>query len=103
MPFALGEIVRIFEGGSDRSIWPVLFLYVTLRFLQGSGGLAALRDVGSEAVLQRCDTERFQCLWTPVMQYSDRGNPPLILWSSESKHSPEMSQLAFDHLLLLFV
>ncbi|KAJ7128881.1 mitochondrial half-size ABC transporter [Mycena crocata] len=69
MPFALGEIVRIFEGGSDRSIWPVLLLYVLLRFLQGSGGLAALRD----------------CLWTPVMQYSDR----------------EMSQLAFDHLLQL--
>ncbi|KAJ7675100.1 ABC transporter type 1, transmembrane domain-containing protein [Mycena rosella] len=69
MPFALGELVRIFEGESDRSIWPVLFLYVALRFLQGSGGLAALRD----------------CLWTPVMQYSDR----------------EMSQLAFDHLLQL--
>ncbi|KAJ6558561.1 mitochondrial half-size ABC transporter [Mycena vulgaris] len=69
MPFALGEIVRIFERGSDRSVWPVLFLYVGLRFLQGSGGLAALRD----------------CLWTPVMQYSDR----------------EMSQLAFDHLLQL--
>ncbi|KAJ7078899.1 hypothetical protein B0H15DRAFT_859656 [Mycena belliarum] len=69
IPFALGEIVRIFESGSDRSIWPVLFLYVLLRFLQGSGGLAALRD----------------CLWTPVMQYSDR----------------EMSQLAFDHLLQL--
>ncbi|KAJ6495556.1 mitochondrial half-size ABC transporter [Mycena vitilis] len=69
MPFALGEIVRIFEGGSNRSVWPVLFLYVTLRFLQGSGGLAALRD----------------CLWTPVMQYSDR----------------EMSSLAFDHLLQL--
>ncbi|KAJ7497117.1 mitochondrial half-size ABC transporter [Mycena latifolia] len=69
IPFALGEIVRIFERGSDQSIWPILFLYVMLRFLQGSGGLAALRD----------------CLWTPVMQYSDR----------------EMSQLAFDHLLQL--
>ncbi|KAJ7251778.1 hypothetical protein B0H12DRAFT_1118861 [Mycena haematopus] len=69
MPFALGEIVRIFEGNSHQSIWPVLFLYVALRFLQGSGGLAALRD----------------CLWTPVMQYSDR----------------EMSALAFDHLLQL--
>ncbi|KAJ7502784.1 hypothetical protein B0H11DRAFT_1986327 [Mycena galericulata] len=69
LPFALGEIIRIFEGGSDRSLWPVLLTYVMLRFLQGSGGLAALRD----------------CLWTPVMQYSDR----------------EMSQLAFDHLLNL--
>ncbi|KAJ7039240.1 mitochondrial half-size ABC transporter [Mycena alexandri] len=69
IPFALGEIIRIFETGSDRSIWPILLLYVMLRFLQGSGGLAALRD----------------CLWTPVMQYSDR----------------EMSSLAFDHLLQL--
>ncbi|KAJ7755708.1 mitochondrial half-size ABC transporter [Mycena maculata] len=69
LPFALGEIIRIFEGSSDRSIWLVLLVYVALRFLQGSGGLAALRD----------------CLWTPVMQYSDR----------------EMSQLAFDHLLNL--
>ncbi|KAJ6593694.1 hypothetical protein B0H19DRAFT_31568 [Mycena capillaripes] len=69
MPFALGEVVGILEGGSDRSVWPVLFLYVMLRFLQGSGGLAALRD----------------CLWTPVMQYSDR----------------EMSALSFDHLLQL--
>ncbi|KAF7315316.1 ABC transporter protein [Mycena indigotica] len=69
VPFTLGEIVRIFEGTSQRSVWPVLLLYVLLRFLQGSGGLAALRD----------------CLWTPVMQYSDR----------------QMSQLAFDHLLQL--
>ncbi|KAJ7188480.1 mitochondrial half-size ABC transporter [Mycena filopes] len=69
IPFALGEIIHIFETGSDRSIWPILLLYVMLRFLQGSGGLSALRD----------------CLWTPVMQYSDR----------------EMSSLAFDHLLQL--
>ncbi|KAJ7782869.1 mitochondrial half-size ABC transporter [Mycena metata] len=69
IPFALGEIIRIFETGSERSVWPILLLYVMLRFLQGSGGLAALRD----------------CLWTPVMQYSDR----------------EMSSLAFDHLLQL--
>ncbi|KAJ7048177.1 hypothetical protein C8F01DRAFT_1268287 [Mycena amicta] len=69
VPFTLGEIVKIFEGTSQRSVWPVLLFYVLLRFLQGSGGLAALRD----------------CLWTPVMQYSDR----------------QMSQLAFDHLLQL--
>ncbi|KAF7321485.1 ABC transporter protein [Mycena kentingensis (nom. inval.)] len=69
LPFTLGEIVRIFDGTSTRSVWPVLLFYVLLRFLQGSGGLAALRD----------------CLWTPVMQYSDR----------------QMSQLAFDHLLQL--
>ncbi|KAJ6497879.1 mitochondrial half-size ABC transporter [Mycena sanguinolenta] len=69
MPFALGHVVNILESNSNKSIWPALLLYVVLRFLQGSGGLAALRD----------------CLWTPVMQYSDR----------------EMSALAFDHLLQL--
>ncbi|KAL1735633.1 hypothetical protein EV714DRAFT_243749 [Schizophyllum commune] len=56
IPFALGELVNIFEGTSTRSPWPILFGYVGLRFLAGSGGLAALRDT----------------LWAPVMQYSDR-------------------------------
>ncbi|KAF9038357.1 hypothetical protein BDZ89DRAFT_1100422 [Hymenopellis radicata] len=56
VPFALGELIRILEGISERSPWPILAIYVALRFLQGSGGLAALRD----------------SLWTPVMQYSDR-------------------------------
>ncbi|KAJ7209547.1 mitochondrial half-size ABC transporter [Mycena pura] len=52
IPFTLGEIVSIFEGGSSRSIWPVLLFYVLLRFLQGGGGLAALRDVSYKAVLR---------------------------------------------------
>ncbi|KAJ7647506.1 hypothetical protein FB45DRAFT_1100989 [Roridomyces roridus] len=69
MPFVLGKVVLILEGESNQSVWFALLLYVLLRFLQGSGGLAALRD----------------CLWAPVMQFSDR----------------EMSQLAFDHLLNL--
>ncbi|TFK44564.1 hypothetical protein BDQ12DRAFT_717702 [Crucibulum laeve] len=56
MPIALGELVRILEGRSQRSPWPFLFGYVGLRFLQGSGGLSAIRD----------------SLWAPVMQYSDR-------------------------------
>ncbi|KAJ4468248.1 mitochondrial half-size ABC transporter [Lentinula aciculospora] len=56
MPFTLGELIKVFEKRSNYSMWPLLLLYVALRFLQGSGGLAALRDV----------------LWTPVMQYSDR-------------------------------
>ncbi|KAJ3915681.1 mitochondrial half-size ABC transporter [Lentinula edodes] len=56
MPFTVGELIKVFEKRSSYSMWPLLFLYVTLRFLQGSGGLAALRDA----------------LWTPVMQYSDR-------------------------------
>lgn len=45
VPLAFAEIVRIFEQGSDTSIWPYLFGYVGLRFLQSSGGLAAIRDV----------------------------------------------------------
>ena len=45
LPLTLGELVKILEGRSDRSPWPFLFGYVGLRFLQGSGGLAAIRDV----------------------------------------------------------
>ncbi|KAJ3749144.1 mitochondrial half-size ABC transporter [Lentinula detonsa] len=56
MPLTLGELIKVFEKRSDYSMWSLLLLYVALRFLQGSGGLAALRDA----------------LWTPVMQYSDR-------------------------------
>ncbi|KAF8160969.1 hypothetical protein B0H34DRAFT_698907 [Crassisporium funariophilum] len=69
MPITLGELIKVLEGRSTHSPWPFLFGYVGMRFLQGSGGLSALRD----------------CLWAPVMQYSDR----------------EMSQLSFDHLLNL--
>ncbi|EPQ57486.1 hypothetical protein GLOTRDRAFT_120643 [Gloeophyllum trabeum ATCC 11539] len=55
LPLILGSLLHVFESGKG-SPWPYLFAYVGLRFLQGSGGLAALRDV----------------LWAPVMQYSDR-------------------------------
>ncbi|KAG5719458.1 Heavy metal tolerance protein [Termitomyces sp. T112] len=56
MPLALGELVRLLEKPTGQSPWPFFFAYVGLRFLQGSGGLAAVRD----------------SLWAPVMQYSDR-------------------------------
>ncbi|KAI0093127.1 hypothetical protein BDY19DRAFT_922216 [Irpex rosettiformis] len=56
VPLAFAQVVRIFEQGSKVSPWPYLFAYVGLRFLQSSGGLAALRDT----------------LWAPVLQYSDR-------------------------------
>ncbi|KJA27744.1 hypothetical protein HYPSUDRAFT_130746 [Hypholoma sublateritium FD-334 SS-4] len=69
MPLTIGKLVSVLEGTSAGSPWPYLFGYAGLRFLQGSGGLSALQD----------------CLWAPVMQYSDR----------------EMSQLSFDHLLNL--
>lgn len=47
VPLAFAEIVRIFEDkSSNASPWPYLFAYVILRFLQATGGLAALRDVG---------------------------------------------------------
>lgn len=45
IPLALGELIRVFDGHSQRSPWPLLFGYVAFRCLQGSGGLAALRDV----------------------------------------------------------
>lgn len=47
LPFTLGQLVRIFEGRSEHSPWPFLFGYVGLRFLQGSGGLPAIRDVNA--------------------------------------------------------
>ena len=49
VPLVFAEIVKIFEEGSKVSPWPYLFGYVALRFLQASGGLAALRDVSAVA------------------------------------------------------
>ena len=45
MPLTLGRLISILEGRVDQSPWPYLFGYVGLRFLQGSGGLSAIRDV----------------------------------------------------------
>ncbi|TFK25500.1 mitochondrial half-size ABC transporter [Coprinopsis marcescibilis] len=56
LPLTLGKLVHALEEGSGSSPWPYLFGYVGLRYLQGSGGLSAIRDA----------------LWAPVMQYSDR-------------------------------
>lgn len=56
VPFIFAQLVDILEGRSSWSVWGSLLAYVGLRFLQGSGGLAAIRD----------------SLWAPVMQYSDR-------------------------------
>ncbi|KAI0044969.1 hypothetical protein FA95DRAFT_1522067 [Auriscalpium vulgare] len=56
VPWVLGELISVFENDSSRSPWAYLLAYVGLRFLQSSGGLAAVRDA----------------LWAPVMQYSDR-------------------------------
>ncbi|KAG8936275.1 hypothetical protein FRC02_003211 [Tulasnella sp. 418] len=58
LPFTLKELVDTFDKGTvnQSNPWALLLLYVFLRFLQGSGGLGALRDT----------------LWAPVMQYSDR-------------------------------
>ncbi|KAF8308376.1 hypothetical protein DL93DRAFT_2171132 [Clavulina sp. PMI_390] len=58
-PTTLRQLVAMFDrvqGIPPPSPWKLLFTYVLLRFLQGSGGLAALRDIA----------------WAPVMQYSDR-------------------------------
>ena len=45
VPLVLAKLVSIFEKNDSRSPWPYLFGYVGLKFLQGSGGLAAVRDV----------------------------------------------------------
>jgi len=54
LPLTLGKLVKALEGG--RPPWGLLFGYVGLRYLQGSGGLSAIRDA----------------LWAQVMQFSDR-------------------------------
>lgn len=54
LPFTLGELISILEGDDGRSPWPYLFTYVGLRYLQGSGGLAAIRDVSSLSNLAKC-------------------------------------------------
>ncbi|KAH9945694.1 hypothetical protein B0H21DRAFT_892116 [Amylocystis lapponica] len=55
-PYVFAQLVRMFEAGVTTSLWFYLFAYVGLRFLQGSGGINALREIA----------------WAPVMQYSDR-------------------------------
>jgi hypothetical protein len=55
VPYMLANVVGALEDGTYDALWYYLFAYVILRFLQGSGGLPALRDA----------------LWAPVMQYSD--------------------------------
>lgn len=52
VPMVLAQLISIFDGKVTQSPWPYLFGYAALRFLQGSGGLAALRDVGSSTCAQ---------------------------------------------------
>ncbi|CAE6489325.1 unnamed protein product [Rhizoctonia solani] len=57
IPFKLGEVVdALTHKGARHTVWSPLLWYVGLRFLAGTGGLGALRDL----------------LWAPVMQFSDR-------------------------------
>lgn len=58
-PVTLAYVVAIFEEGNNRSPWPYLLAYIGLRFLQGNGGLAALRDVGYTQLFHlQSDTQR---------------------------------------------
>lgn len=45
VPFLLADLVSVFEEGVNIIPWAYLLGYVSLRFLQSSGGLPALRDV----------------------------------------------------------
>jgi len=45
MPLTLAKLVNILEGHTAGSPWPYIFAYAGFRFLQGSGGLSAIRDV----------------------------------------------------------
>lgn len=76
MPLTLGKLVSILEGQSSQSPWPFLFGYIALRFLQGNGGLSALRDVSVSSFSVASFLKIFleKSLWAPVMQYSDRGS-----------------------------
>lgn len=77
VPFIFANLVFAFEEGATTPPWLYLFGYVGLRFLQGSGGLAALIDVSRTCSffpfprvhLNLCT----KILWAPVMQYSDSG------------------------------
>ena len=51
VPFILANLVSIFEAGVSSPPWLHLFGYAGLRFLQGSGGLAALVDVSAACFL----------------------------------------------------
>jgi ABC-type transport system involved in Fe-S cluster assembly fused permease/ATPase subunit len=55
LPFTLAKLIESLSDPTGTP-WVYLLAYVGLRYLQSSGGLAAVRDL----------------LWTPVMQYSDR-------------------------------
>jgi hypothetical protein len=46
VPLLFADLVFVFEQGITSPPWLFLFGYVGLRFLQSSGGLSALRDVG---------------------------------------------------------
>lgn len=104
MPFTVGELIKVFEKRSSYSMWPLLFLYVTLRFLQGSGGLAALRDVGHPLSL-------YLLVFTFTLGSMDARHAILRSRFGYNPHNPfdrlyntlfvEMSELSFNHLLNL--
>jgi hypothetical protein len=78
VPFIFAHLVLVFGQGVTSPPWLYLFGYVGLHFLQGSGGLDALLDVSRACSvfptsLCTSETSYTQVLWTPVMQYSDRG------------------------------
>lgn len=107
MPYTLSELIKALEGKSEASLWPYLFGYVGLRFLQGTGGLSAVRDVSTSAVHHFCSPltnyfpsayGRLLCNTPTEVGYSLLLHirlPKLLTWCAE------MSQLSFDHLLNL--
>lgn len=108
-PTTLRELVAMFDRVKQvpaPSPWKLLFLYVLLRFLQGSGGLAALRDVRHLCELVLSGRSKF------VVCSRLHGHPLCNIQTDVSAASMrcasyplticiEMSQMAFDHLLSL--
>ena len=74
VPFIFAYLVSVFEEGVTSPPWLYLFGYVGLRFLQGSGGLAALSDVS-----RACSFSPFPCVHLSLIYTGSLGPRDAIL------------------------
>lgn len=107
VPWTLKKLVSVFEHQNRLprpSPWLLLLGYALLRFLQGSGGINALRDVSSSLLASYCSLTS-----APIdrMGSSYAVLRPTYVHDNLSHEQPltypfvEMSQMSFDHLLNL--
>lgn len=103
VPLILGLLVDILEGRSSLSPWIILLGFVCLRFLQGSGGLAAIRDVRFVFLCVELGSIFF-CSLCGLLSCSIQTEVCCFNFVKDRislTHSLEMSQLSFDHILNL--